>query len=82
MLTDFSPDKVDTFCLLIYNLTPFTRYKKTDYCTNIHYFRNLSRGLGSFIEKKEIPESWEWVKLGDVAYIASGMTQNTTKILS
>jgi hypothetical protein len=42
----------------------------------------LSRGLGSFIEKKEIPESWEWVKLGDVAYIASGMTQNTTKTLS
>lgn len=24
MSTDFSPDKVDTFCLLIYNLTPFT----------------------------------------------------------
>jgi hypothetical protein len=62
--------------LLIYNLTPFTRYKKTDYCTNIHYFEKFVKRFVDFIENNfegitphyekmtdipfEIPESWEW----------------------
>lgn len=86
MPADFDAVKVDTFCLLIYYLTPFTCYKKRT-TAQIYTILKICQEVWNFLKKIvrhnphyekledepfEIPQNWVWCKLGNLFFHTTG----------